>query len=65
MCHAADGETEQIQFQLSYVSVQTTETYPGCKQRFRGAMNDQIGIEYERSEGITTRRTRTACRLTA
>jgi hypothetical protein len=30
---------------LGHVSVQTTERYLGCKQRFRGAVNDRIGIE--------------------
>ena len=45
LCHAAGGETEQIQFLLGHVSVQTTETYLGCKQRLRGAVNDRIGIE--------------------
>lgn len=44
-CHVAGGELEQIQFLLGHVSVQTTEKYLGCKQRFRGAVNDQIGIE--------------------
>jgi site-specific recombinase XerD len=44
-CHAAGGELEEIQFLLGYVSVQTTERYLGCKQRFRQAVNDQIGIE--------------------
>jgi len=33
-CHAAGGELEQIQFLLGHVSVQTTERYLGCKQRF-------------------------------
>jgi len=41
-CHAAGGELEQIQFLLGHVSVQTTER---CKQRFRQAVNDRIGIE--------------------
>jgi len=45
LCHAAGGEMEQIQFLLGHVSVQTTETYLGCKQRPRGAVNDRIGIE--------------------
>ena len=44
-CHAAGGELEQIQFLLGHVSVQTTERYLGCKQRFRQAVNDRIGIE--------------------
>ena len=45
LCHVAGGELEQIQFLLGHVSVQTTEKYLGCKQRLRGAVNDQIGIE--------------------
>ena len=44
-CHAAGGELEQIQFLLGQVSVQTTERYLGYKQKFREAVNDQIGIE--------------------
>ena len=36
---------EQIQFLLGHVSVQATESYLGCKQRLRGAVNDRIGIE--------------------
>jgi site-specific recombinase XerD len=45
LCHSAGGELEQIQFLLGHVSVQTTERYLGCKQRFQGAVNDRIGIE--------------------
>ena len=45
LCHTAGGEMEQIQFLLGHVSVQTTETYLGCKQRLRNAVNDRIGIE--------------------
>ncbi len=45
LCHSASGELEQIQFLLGHVSVQTTEKYLGCKQRFREAVNDVIGIE--------------------
>lgn len=45
LCHAAGGELEQIQFLLGHESVQTTERYLGCKQRFRSAVNDHIGIE--------------------
>ncbi len=45
LCHNAGGELEQIQFLLGHVSVQTTERYLGCQQRFRGAVNDSIGIE--------------------
>jgi site-specific recombinase XerD len=45
LCHTAGGELEQIQFLLGHVSVETTERYPGCKQRLRGAVNDKIGLE--------------------
>src|ERR1700757_2121516 len=45
LCHQAGGELEQIQFLLGQVSVQTTERYLGCKQRFRDAVNDHIGLE--------------------
>lgn len=45
LCHSGVGESEQIQFILGHVSVQTTERYLGCKQRIRGAVNDRIGIE--------------------
>jgi len=44
-CHDSGGELEQIQFLFGHVSVQTTEKYLGCKQRFRQAVNDQLGIE--------------------
>ena len=40
LCHESGGELEQIQFLLGHVSVQTTERYLGCKQRFRNAVND-------------------------
>jgi site-specific recombinase XerD len=43
--HASGGELEQIQFLLGQVSVLTTERYIGCKQRFRAAVNDKLGIE--------------------
>jgi site-specific recombinase XerD len=45
LCHRAGGEMEQIQFLLGHVSVQATESYLGCKQRLRDAVNDRIGIE--------------------
>jgi len=28
-----------------HVSIQTTERYLGCKQRFRDAVNDHMGLE--------------------
>jgi integrase len=52
LCHQAGGELEQIQFLLGHVSVQTTERYLGCKQRFRNAVNDCIGLE---PDGIGSR----------
>jgi integrase len=45
LCHLAGGELEQIQFLLGHASVQTTERYLGCKQKFRHAVNDNLGIE--------------------
>jgi len=45
LCHESGGELEQIQFLLGHMSVQTTEKYLGCKQRFRQAVNDRLGIE--------------------
>lgn len=45
LCHEAGGELEQIQFLLGHISVQTTEQYLGCKQRFRSAVNHHIGVE--------------------
>jgi site-specific recombinase XerD len=45
LCHQAGGELEQIQFLLGHDSVQTTERYLGCKQRFHNAVNDRIGLE--------------------
>ena len=45
LCHASEGELEQIQFLLGHVSVQTIERYLGCKQRIRSAVNDRMGAE--------------------
>jgi integrase len=45
LCHFAGGELEQIQFLLGHVSVQTTERCLRCKQKFRCAVNDRLGIE--------------------
>ena len=47
LCHLAGGEVDQIQFLLGHVSIQTTERYPGCKQKLRCAVNDKLGIEPE------------------
>jgi integrase len=45
LCHQAGGELDQIQLLLGHVSIQTTERYLGCKQRFQDAVNDHIGLE--------------------
>jgi len=45
LCHLAGGEQEQTQFLLGHASVQTTERYLGCKQKFRHAVNDNLGLE--------------------
>jgi hypothetical protein len=45
MCHPAGGELDQIQFLMGHVSIQTMERCLGCKQRFRDAVNDHIGLE--------------------
>jgi integrase len=44
LCHLAGGELEQIQFLLGHASVETTERYPGCKQRLSHAVNDNLVI---------------------
>ncbi|MFN8061577.1 MAG: site-specific integrase [Gemmatimonadaceae bacterium] len=45
LCHLAGGGLDQMQFLLEHVSIQTTERYLGCKQKFRHAVNDRLGIE--------------------
>ncbi|MGA2373685.1 MAG: site-specific integrase, partial [Candidatus Korobacteraceae bacterium] len=35
LCHSSGGELEQIQFLLGHASVQTTERYIGCRQKFK------------------------------
>ncbi len=44
LCHGAAGELEQIQFLLGHASVQTTERYIGCRQKFKEAVNDRFQI---------------------
>jgi integrase len=44
LCHLAGGELEQIQFLLGHVSILMTETCLGCKQKFRHAVNDSMGL---------------------
>ena len=38
-------QTFEFEGMPGHVSVQTTEKYLGCKQRLKGAVNDQVGIE--------------------
>ena len=45
LCQPAGGVLEQIQFLLGHASLQTTERYLGCKQRFQNAVNDAIGLD--------------------
>ena len=45
ICHQAGGELEQIPFLLGHVSIQTTQRYLRCKQRFRDAVHDHIGLD--------------------
>jgi integrase len=45
LCHQAGDGLEQIQFLLGHISIETTEKYLGCKQRFQNAVNDAIGLE--------------------
>ena len=52
LCHGAGGELEQIQFLLGHASVQTTERYIGCRQKFKDAVNDRFQIS------VPSRRTR-------
>jgi integrase len=42
LCHSSGGELEQIQFLLGHASVQTTERYIGCRQKFKDAVNDRF-----------------------
>ena len=45
LCHQAGGELRPDSVLLGHVSIQTTERYLGCKQRFHDAVNDHIGLE--------------------
>jgi integrase len=66
-CHAAGGESEQIQVLLGHVSVQTTERYLGCKQRFREAVQtDSVSSRRmnHRGRGSPASPHSAGCRLT-
>ena len=45
LSHSEGGESEQIQFLLGHISVQTTQRYVGCKQELNKAVNDLIELE--------------------
>jgi integrase len=49
LCHDAGGELEQIQFLLGHASVQTTERYIGCRQKFKEAVNDRFQISLSKT----------------
>jgi hypothetical protein len=44
LCHQVRVELVEIKFLLGHVSIQTTERYLACKQRFHDAVNDHIGL---------------------
>lgn len=43
LCRLAGGELKQIPFLPGDASVQTTERYLGCKQKFGQAVDDNLG----------------------
>jgi len=42
LCHTSGGESEQIEFLLGHASVQTTESYLGCRQNLGHPVNDRF-----------------------
>jgi hypothetical protein len=39
---------EQIQFLLGHASIQTTERYLGSRQNLKEAVNDRLGLDFDR-----------------
>jgi integrase len=54
LCRNAGGELDQIQLLLGHVSIQTTEQYPGSRQRIRSAVNDRIDRALHRRKRCCT-----------
>ena len=48
LCRASGGELEQIQFLLGHASIQTTERYLGSRQNLKEAVNDRLGLDFDR-----------------
>jgi len=42
LCHTSGGESEQIEFLIGHASVQTTESYLGCRQNLGHPVNDRF-----------------------
>ena len=42
------GDLEQIQFLLGHASIQTTERYLGSRQNLKEAVNDRLGLDFDR-----------------
>jgi len=44
-CYQEGCKLEHVQFLLGRVSIEATEKYLGCKQRFQNAVNGAIGLD--------------------
>ena len=51
LCRKNGGDLEQIKFLLGHSSIQTTERYLGSEQDIEIAVNDNLGLLDERTEG--------------